>query len=120
MHAGYAPALVATASAAERARVDAMLDSILPVSARADGLRNETKIATHLQPYALDAIRAPTLLISARDDGYGTCASAEYTASRIANAKFIGFEQGGHLCVGHDDEARRAVVAHVTLHATSP
>jgi 2-hydroxy-6-oxonona-2,4-dienedioate hydrolase len=114
------PALVATASAAERARVNAMIDSILPVSARADGLRNETRIATQLEPYALEAIRAPTLLISARDDGYGTYASAEYTASRIANARFIGFEQGGHLWVGHDDEVRRAVVAHVTLHAKLP
>jgi 2-hydroxy-6-oxonona-2,4-dienedioate hydrolase len=112
------PALVAAASPAEQARVDAMIDSILPVSARADGLRNETRIATHLQPYALEAIRAPTLLISARDDGYGTYASAEYTASRIAGARFIGFEQGGHLWLGHDDEVRRAVVAHVTMHAT--
>lgn len=110
------PALVAAASPAEQARVDAMIDSILPVSARADGLRNETKIAMHLQPYALESIRAPTLLISARDDGYGTYASAEYTASRIAGAKFIGFEQGGHLWVGHDDEVQRAVVAQVTTH----
>ena len=77
------PALVAAASPAEQARVNAMIDSILPVSARADGLRNETRIATHLQPYALEAIRAPTLLISARDDGYGTYASAEYT--RVAH-----------------------------------
>jgi 2-hydroxy-6-oxonona-2,4-dienedioate hydrolase len=114
------PAVVAAASATEQARVNAMVDSILPVSARADGLRNETKIAMHLQPYALEAIRAPTLLISARDDGYGTYASAEYTASRIANAKFIGFEQGGHLWVDHDDEVRRAVVAHVTAHTKAP
>ena len=111
------PAIVAAASPAEQARVDAMIHSILPVSARAEGLRSETRIATHLQPYALEAIRAPTLLISARDDGYGTYASAEYTASRIANAKFIGFETGGHLWVGHDDEVRRAVVTHVALHA---
>lgn len=60
------PALVHAASPAERARVHAMLESILPVSARADGLRNETRIAKALAPYALDAIRAPTLLISAR------------------------------------------------------
>jgi 2-hydroxy-6-oxonona-2,4-dienedioate hydrolase len=110
-------ALVATASPAEQARVNAMIDSILPVSARADGLRNETKIAMHLEPYALEAIRAPTLLISARDDGYGTYASAEYTASHITNAKFIGFEHGGHLWVGHDDEVRHAVAVHVTMHA---
>lgn len=111
------PALVAAASPAEQARVNAMVDSILPVSARAEGLRNETRIATRLVPYALEAIRAPTLLISARDDGYGTYAGAGYTASRIANAKFIGFEQGGHLWVGHHDEVMRAVVAHLTATA---
>jgi pimeloyl-ACP methyl ester carboxylesterase len=48
-------------------------------------------------------VRVPTLVVSARDDGYGTYASAQYTASRIAGAKFVGFDQGGHVWVGHDD-----------------
>ena len=48
---------------------------------------------------------------------FSTYAGAEYTASRIANAKFIGFEQGGHLWVGHHDEVMRAVVAHLTTTA---
>jgi 2-hydroxy-6-oxonona-2,4-dienedioate hydrolase len=111
------PDLVAAASPAEQARVNAVVDDILPVSARADGLRNETRVTTHLAPYDLAAIRAPTLLISARDDAYGTYAKAEYTASRIAHAKFIGFEAGGHLLVGHDDEVRRAIAAHLHEHA---
>jgi 2-hydroxy-6-oxonona-2,4-dienedioate hydrolase len=111
------PALVAAASPAEQAQVNALLDSILPVSARAAGLRNESLIANRLEPYDLAAIRAPTLLISARDDGYGTYASAEYTASQIAGAKFIGFELGGHLLVGHDEEVRRAIAAHLGQHA---
>jgi 2-hydroxy-6-oxonona-2,4-dienedioate hydrolase len=110
---GTPPELVAAASPIEQARVNAMLHDILPVSERAAGLRNETKVTAHLQPYDLDAIRAPTLLISTRDDGYGTYSNAEYTASRIAGAKFIGFEQGGHLWVGHDQKLRNAVVAHV-------
>jgi 2-hydroxy-6-oxonona-2,4-dienedioate hydrolase len=111
------PALIASASPAERARLDAMVRDILPISARADGLRNETRVTTAPPPYDLAAIRSPTLLISARDDGYGTYANAEYTASRIANARFIGFEHGGHLLLGHDDEMQRAVVAHVRANA---
>lgn len=111
------PGLVAAASPAEQARVYAMARDILPVSARAAGLRNETQVIARLQPYDLAAIRAPTLLISARDDGYGTYANAEYAARRIAGAKFIGFEQGGHVWVGHDEAVRRAVVAHVIAHA---
>ena len=111
------PELVAAASPAEQARVNAMVDRILPVSVRAEGLGNEARVTTNLRPYDLAAIRAPTLLISARDDGYGTYANAEYTASRIANAEFIGFEQGGHVWVGHDDEVRRAVLGHVVANA---
>jgi 2-hydroxy-6-oxonona-2,4-dienedioate hydrolase len=107
------PELVAAASPAERARVNAMVRDILPVSVRAAGLRNETEVISRLQPYDLSAIRAPTLLISARDDGYGTYANAEYTAGRIAGSQFIGFEQGGHLWVGHDEEVKRAVAHHV-------
>jgi pimeloyl-ACP methyl ester carboxylesterase len=113
------PDLVAAASPAERARVNAVVDSILPVSIRAGGLRNETRVTKNLQPYDLTAIRAPTLLISARDDGYGTYANAEYTSSCIAGAKFIGFEQGGHLWVGHDDEVRQAIANHVLAHGKS-
>jgi hypothetical protein len=42
--------------------------------------------------------------------GYGTFASAQYTASRIAGAKFIGFDQGGHTWIGHDDEVMAEIV----------
>jgi 2-hydroxy-6-oxonona-2,4-dienedioate hydrolase len=104
------PELVANAKADERVMVDEMLATILPVSARADGLRNEAKIAKNLEPYALEKIRTPTLIISARDDGYGTFASAQYTASKIAGAKFVGFEQGGHMTVGHDEEVKREIL----------
>ena len=70
------PELVAAASAQERARVNAMADRILPVSARAAGLRDDTGLGKRLGPYALASIRAPTLVISARDDGFGTYAGA--------------------------------------------
>ena len=103
------PERVASADALERARVHALAERILPVSARAAGLRDDTRLGKRLGPYALETIRAPTLVISARDDGYGTYASAQYTVSRIAGAKFIGFEQGGHLLVGHDEAVQRAV-----------
>ena len=104
------PALLPTASPQERARVNAMLDNILPVSVRAEGLRSDTAVGKNLGPAPLESIRAPTLVISARDDGYGTYASAQYTASRIAGAKFIGFDEGGHTWVGHDEEVQSEIV----------
>lgn len=37
-------------------------------------------------------------------------AAAQYSASRIPGAKFIGFEDGGHLLVGHDAAVRAEIV----------
>ena len=104
------PQLLANASPQERARVSAMLDNILPVSARAQGLRSDTAVGKHLAPAPLEAIDVPTLIVSALDDRYGTYASAQYTANGIAGAKFIGFDEGGHTWVGHNDEVMTAVV----------
>jgi pimeloyl-ACP methyl ester carboxylesterase len=105
------PELLTVAGPRERARVNAMLDNILPVSARSEGLRADTAAGKNLAPVPLGSIHAPTLIISARDDRYGTFASARYTAGQIAGAKFIGFDQGGHAWVGHDDQVRSEIAA---------
>ena len=104
------PEQVAAASAAERARVNNLADRILPVSLRAAGLRDDTRLGKSLGPYALETLRVPTLVVSARDDGFGTYAGAQYTASRIPGAKFVGFDDGGHLLVGHDAQVRTEVL----------
>ncbi|MCY7314116.1 MAG: alpha/beta hydrolase [Rubrivivax sp.] len=104
------PPLLTTTTAPERSRVDALLDNILPVSLRAEGLRSDTAVGKHLVPAPLESICLPTLVISARDDRYGTYASAQYTANRIAGAQFIGFDEGRHTWVGHNDEVQAAIV----------
>jgi len=104
------PALVASASDRERARVDDLIGRILPVSARAAGLIDDTRLGKRLGPYALEQVVAPTLVVSARDDGFGTYAPAAYTASSIAGARFMGFNDGGHLLVGHDATVQEAVL----------
>ena len=104
------PELLTTASPSERARVNAMQNNILPVSLRAEGLISDTAVGKYLAPASLDSVRAPTLIISALDDRYGTYATAKYTAGRIAGAKFVGFNQGGHTWVGHDDEVMAEIV----------
>ena len=104
------PELLDTASASEKARINAMMDTILPVSARAAGLRYDTAASKSMTPARLDLVQAPTLIISARDDRYGTYASAEYMAARIAGARFLGFETGGHTWIGHNDEVMAAIL----------
>ena len=95
------PAVVENADAAERARVEQMMQHILPLRERHAGLLNDAAVAASLQRYELERINAPSLLVSARDDLYGTFESASYTASEIPGARFIGYESGGHVWVGH-------------------
>lgn len=104
------PEQVSAASPQERARVNDILDHILPVSSRAAGLRSDSVLGKSLGPAELSAVRAPTLVVSVRDDSFGTYASAEYTASQIKGARFVRFEHGGHVWVGHDDEVQKEIL----------
>ncbi len=111
------PEQIHAASAAERARVNALAERVLPVSARALGLRDDTRLGKRLGPAALQTVRAPTLVVSARDDGFGTYAAAQYTASHIPGATFLGFDDGGHLLVGHDEAVQAEVLKLLTAPA---
>jgi pimeloyl-ACP methyl ester carboxylesterase len=101
---GTPPALLVEASLSEQARIAEVIRSILPLSRRAAGLRNDALIASSLTRYDLESIRAPTLVVSVRDDLYGTFAGAQYTALHIPGARFVAYEQGGHLWAGHQSE----------------
>jgi pimeloyl-ACP methyl ester carboxylesterase len=101
---GTPPDLVERASPEEQARVDRMLRIIPPIAPRLLGIRNDARIANALERYELEKITAPTLVVSVHDDLYGTYASAQYTAGQISGARFIGFDRGGHLWVGHHKE----------------
>jgi pimeloyl-ACP methyl ester carboxylesterase len=105
------------ASIEERARVDRVLAEILPISARVHGMLNDARLASHPPRYALEQIRAPALLISARDDLYGTYGAASYSARHISNACFIGFEHGGHAWLGHHAEVMSRVAGFVHKNA---
>jgi len=53
----------------ERRNVDRLLESILPISRRAAGSRNDSVVTAKLRRYQLEAMHVPTLPISAADDG---------------------------------------------------
>jgi 2-hydroxy-6-oxonona-2,4-dienedioate hydrolase len=107
------PEVFRTASPEDKARARVLLNQILPISARIEGMLNDARIAGNPTRYKLEAIRAPTLVISARDDLFGTYASAQYTAQHIAGARFIGYENGGHVWLGHHGETVDEVTAFI-------
>jgi len=110
---GTAPEVVEEASADERMRITETLNHLLPFSARRLGVLNDASITPFLPRYELEGISAPTLVLSTADDGYGTYAGARYSAEHIPNARFIGYPSGGHLLVGHYEEASSAIVSFI-------
>ncbi|MBI1892475.1 MAG: alpha/beta hydrolase [Burkholderiales bacterium] len=105
--------VIDNASNEEKARVDMMMQHILPVSPRRQGLLNDAKVTSTLGRYELERISVPTLAISAADDLFGTFDGARYTADHIPNARFIGYPTGGHLWVGHNKEVVREIGAFI-------
>jgi 2-hydroxy-6-oxonona-2,4-dienedioate hydrolase len=109
------PALIASASADEQARVTTMMNHLLPVSPRRLGLLNDGRITTTIERYPLNRITTPTLAISTADDLFGTYDSARYTSEQIPGARFIGYPGGGHLWVGR----HQAVMTEITNFLTA-
>ncbi len=105
------PALVAAATSNERQRAYDILWNILPISERAQGLRNDTRFASTPQPVPFERVNAPTLVISLEDDFYRTIAPARFIAARIPGARLVTYASGGHIWVGHDAELAAEVDA---------
>jgi 2-hydroxy-6-oxonona-2,4-dienedioate hydrolase len=98
------PVEARNAERTEQERVQELMMRILPVSARRLGLVNDAKVTSTLPRYELERINAPTLIISLKDDRFGTYAGARYTAEHIPGARFVGYDRGGHVWVGHNQE----------------
>lgn len=97
----------------ERERAIRILDDVLPVSRRVEGLAIDARVTSSLPRFELERIAAPTLLISVEDDLFGTYENARYTAQQIRGARFVGYPSGGHIWLGHEDEVWREVMAFV-------
>jgi 2-hydroxy-6-oxonona-2,4-dienedioate hydrolase len=107
------PEVLAGAAPDEQARANRMLDGILPVSRRRLGLLNDAAVTSSLGREPLESVAAPTLVISLDDDQFGTMDGARYAAEHIPEARFVGFEQGGHVWVGHHREIMDLVKQHL-------
>ena len=103
------PALLSEASEAERARANAILDQIFPISRKVDGLRTDGFWAGTPSPTAYERIEVPTLILSCEDDLFGTADTARLLAERIPDARLTIYPDGGHIWLGHDDALSREI-----------
>jgi pimeloyl-ACP methyl ester carboxylesterase len=108
------------ASGEEQARTLDVMQHILPISQREKGIWNDATIAPSLPRYDLERIHVPTLAVAAEDDLYGTFPGARYSADHIPGARFLGFQTGGHLLLGHWAEANAEVSGFLSEHRSSP
>ena len=100
----------------QRALADEVVDGMNPVSLRAAGVRFDNQAA--LPNDRIAAIRAPTLVVHARDDTLQTFRNAEFAGASIPGAELLAFDRGGHLLLAVEQPAIRArVLAHVRAHA---
>ncbi len=95
---GVPPSVYRDAGPLERARLEAIVRSIMPLSARMAGIRYDGD--TRIEPWPLERIKAPTLVIAAADDLFNTLPAARYTAQHIPGAELMELETGGHLLAG--------------------
>jgi 2-hydroxy-6-oxonona-2,4-dienedioate hydrolase len=113
------PEVVEQAEPREQARVVEIVDRIMPISPRRLGLVNDGRVVSSLQRYELERIAAPTLLISMADDLFGTYDAARYSAQHIPGARFVGYEKGGHVWVGHQDDVMSQIASFLRSPADS-
>lgn len=95
---GVPPELEEKAPKEERERITEIMRSILPLSDRVAGIAVDS--SAEIAPWQLDRIAVPTLVISAKDDLFGTLAGARFTAEHIPGAELEVLESGGHLMLG--------------------
>jgi 2-hydroxy-6-oxonona-2,4-dienedioate hydrolase len=93
----------------EMAQADQILEAMLPMSQRLDGILLDQGRELP-EDFPLGQIKAPTLVIHARDDSLVDYSKGQHTAAGIAGAEFMTLGDGGHFLLGHYDEIRARIL----------
>jgi 2-hydroxy-6-oxonona-2,4-dienedioate hydrolase len=115
---GVSDAVINGLTAEQRRLADEVIDSMNPVSLRAAGVTFDNRGAMPNERIA--AIRAPTLVLHAKDDGLQLYRHAEFAATTIPEARLVGFERGGHLLVAVEQPAIKTLIERHILEHASP
>jgi pimeloyl-ACP methyl ester carboxylesterase len=92
-----------------------VVDSMNPISLREEGIYHDRGTLTTLPEdvFRLEQIIVPTLVVHAVDDGLQPYSHAENTATKIPDAKFLSYKEGGHLLLLQLDDVREKVGAFI-------
>src|SRR5215208_165549 len=92
-----------------------VVDNMNPISLRNDGIYHDRGTLTVLPEdvFRLEQITVPTLVVHAVDDGLQPYSHGVNTATKVPDAKFLSYEQGGHLLLLQLDDVREKVAAFI-------
>jgi pimeloyl-ACP methyl ester carboxylesterase len=95
-----------------------VVESMNPISLRQDGIYHDRDTLTVLpqDEFRLEQITVPTLVVHAVDDGLQPYSHGENTATKVPDAEFLSYEQGGHLLLLQLDEVREKVATFYERH----
>ncbi len=88
--------------------------SMLPVEDRKKGVILDASVtnpdmARNFDDYEIESLQVPSLILHAKDDKLANYEDTLNALGRFPNCKFISFETGGHMMVGHSKEIEKAV-----------
>ena len=98
---GTDAAVVRTAGPDEQARARQIMEHLLPMRDRIEGMRFDIKTAATHEPYPIENVSCPVLAISAEDDRFGTASRARYIAAGVPEGRAVIYRTGGHALIGH-------------------
>jgi pimeloyl-ACP methyl ester carboxylesterase len=112
---GVSDAVIAGLTTEERELANRVVEFMNPVSQRSAGVRFDHQAAMPNERIA--AIRAPTLILHAKDDTLQLFRNAEFAAATIPGARLVSFERGGHLLLAVEQATlRHEIERHVLAH----
>ena len=113
---GASPAVSQSLTTEQRRLADEVIDFMNPVSRRAAGTVFDNRAAMPNERIA--GVRAPTLILHAKDDGLQLFHNAEFASRHIVNSRLVAFERGGHLLLAVEQATlQRLVVEQICLYA---
>lgn len=116
---GANDAVIAGLTPEQRDLAVRILDYMNPASPRFAGAAFDNRAAMPNERIA--AIRAPTLVLHARDDALQLFHNAEFAAATIPDARLVSYDAGGHLLLVVEKEAiGQDVRAHILEHSRQP
>jgi len=98
---GVTPKVCARLSPAQKSWVRRFMATLQPLSSKYLGMLNDFEQIKTMDPYPLEKITAPTLVVHAADDRMVPVDHGHLVANGIRGSRFVELSSGGHMMIEH-------------------